>query len=259
MEEQKIKHRYFLHLAYNGKNYHGWQIQDNAHSVQAELNKALSLILREDIYIVGCGRTDTGVHARDFYAHFDSSKKFSNIERKKWIHKLNRFLRDDIVIYDMLPVKEDASSRFHATARTYKYYINRIKDPFTTDTSYYLYGDFDLDRAKKACNVLYEYEDFSCFSKSGTQTKTNNCKIQFAQWEEVGNKLIFTVKADRFLRNMVRAIVGTMVEIGHSKIDIDDFRKIIESKNRSAAGFSVPGQALFLEKIDYPEDIFIKE
>ncbi|MBI9035978.1 MAG: tRNA pseudouridine(38-40) synthase TruA [Bacteroidales bacterium] len=258
MEEQQKKNRYFIHLSYNGKNFHGWQIQNNAHTVQAELNKAFSLILREEIYTLGCGRTDTGVHARNFYAHFDTTKELSIKDRQNLTHKLNRYLRDDLVIYSIIPVHADSNTRFDATARTYKYYINQIKDPFATELSYFLHGEFDIHAANEACKILFEYEDFTCFSKSGTQTKTNNCKIKFAQWEKQGDSLLFTIKADRFLRNMVRAIVGTMIDIAQHKITLKEFRKIIEQKNRSNAGYSVPGHALFLEKIDYPEEIFIK-
>jgi tRNA pseudouridine38-40 synthase len=252
----KDKLRYFLHLAYNGRNYFGWQIQKNANTVQAEVNKAVSAIFKEEINVVGCGRTDTGVHARDFYAHFDLSKKLKQHEIKKSIKSLNGYLPDDIVIFDIIPVLKEANARFNAISRTYKYNIVSQKDPFNDQFAYVCFYDLDMDKMNKAATILFEYDDFTSFSKVNTQVKTNFCKIMEAHWERSGDMLTFTIIADRFLRNMVRAIVGTLIDVGRNKLSVSDFRKVIEQKERSAAGFSVPAHGLFLHKVAYPEDIF---
>jgi len=241
--------RYFIKLAYKGTNYHGWQIQENAHTVQAELNEKMSLMLGESINLVGCGRTDTGVHAREFYAHFEISKKLN--ELRDLTFRLNGFLPDDIVIYEIFKVPADFHARFDAKSRTYKYYISIQKNPFLTGQSFYFHGKLDVSKMNEACSVLFNYTDFTSFSKLHTQTKTNNCKIYKAIWKEDGDELIFTIQADRFLRNMVRAIVGTMIEIGSGKLGVQDMKRIIEAKDRSDAGFSVPAEGLFLEAVAY--------
>lgn len=249
--------RYFIKISFNGKNYFGWQIQKNAISVQALVNDALSKILRQDITVTGAGRTDTGVHAREYYAHFDSydiSEKFTS---EDLIYKLNSFLPKDISVIDIINVKADANARFDAISRTYCYYISLKKNPFNIDFAYSVYSKIDINRMNKACDILMEYTDFSCFSKSRTQTKTNNCKIFSANWNCNGEILVFSITADRFLRNMVRAITGTMLDIGYGKTSINKFRSIIEGKNRSDAGYSVPANGLFLEKIEYPKEIFL--
>ena len=251
-----LPNRYFIKLAFNGKNYHGWQMQDNALTIQSVINNALSKLLGEEINITGCGRTDTGVHAKEFYAHFDTCKNFTNDEKKRLIFKLNNFLPDDISIYEIINVKNNAHARFDAISRTYQYFISRQKDPFDNNFSYYVYGDINIDLMNEGAKILCEYEDFTSFSKLHSDVKTNNCKILNAKWVEREDKLIFTITADRFLRNMVRAIVGTLLDIGKKKISLKDFRKIIESKNRSDAGYSVPAKGLFLTKIEYPYDIF---
>lgn len=251
-----MKHRYFIKLAYNGAAYHGWQQQENALTVQQVVEESLSVLLKSDTLVTGCGRTDTGVHAREFYAHFDTQM----LDLKDQTHlkyKLNSFLPSDIVIFDIIPVKADAHARFSALSRTYQYVINTHKDPFNTAFSYYLYGDLDTDRMNEACLILHDYLDFTSFSKLHTQVKTNNCKISHAQWVKNNSSIVFTIQADRFLRNMVRAIVGTMIDIGRGKINLDDFRNIIESKNRSEAGTSVPAHALFLSRVEYPGAIFV--
>lgn len=249
--------RYFIKISYNGKNYFGWQIQKNATSVQAFINDALSKILREEIKVTGAGRTDTGVHAKEYFAHFDCKPLADRFITNDLVFRLNSFLPKDIAIHDILPVANNCNARFDAISRTYRYYISKSKNPFKIDFSYSVFSAIDLDSMNNACNILFEYNDFSCFSKSKTKTKTNNCKIYFAEWKESEDQLIFTITADRFLRNMVRAIVGTMLDIGYKKIGLDDFRKIIEGKNRSDAGYSVPANGLFLEKIEYPESIFL--
>lgn len=241
--------RYFIKFAYNGKNYFGYQIQPNAASVQETLEKALSLLLRQPIAIVGAGRTDSGVHAREMYAHFDHEEEF---ETALLVKKLNSFLPKDIVIFDFIKVHDEAHARFDATKRTYEYLIHTFKDAFINEGSWYQHQALDVEKMNEACKILFDYIDFECFSKVQTDVHTFNCKIYEAKWEQHENQLKFTVSADRFLRNMVRAIVGTMINIGIGKISLDDFRNIIESKDRSQAGFSVPAHGLYLIKVEYP-------
>lgn len=241
--------RYFIKFAYNGKNYFGYQIQPNAASVQETLEKALSLLLRQPIAIVGAGRTDSGVHAREMYAHFDHEEEF---ETALLVKKLNSFLPKDIVIFDFIKVHDEAHARFDATKRTYEYLIHTFKDAFINEGSWYQHQALDVEKMNEACKILFDYIDFECFSKVHTDVHTFNCKIYEAKWEQHENQLKFTVSADRFLRNMVRAIVGTMINIGIGKISLDDFRNIIESKDRSQAGFSVPAHGLYLIKVEYP-------
>ncbi|MGB0891379.1 MAG: tRNA pseudouridine(38-40) synthase TruA [Flavobacteriaceae bacterium] len=240
--------RYFIELSYNGKNYHGWQIQPDANSVQEELNKAISTILQEEISIVGAGRTDAGVHASQMYAHFDSDKKLT----QNHVYKFNSLLPDDIVVYKIHSVKEDAHARFDAISRSYEYKIWLGRNPFLLETTWQLYYQkLDIDLMNKAAKVLLEYEDFQCFSKVKTEVYTFICDVTLAKWKLNGNELTFHISANRFLRNMVRAIVGTLVDVGSGKTTIDEFRKIIESKNRSNAGLSVPAKALFLTEVTY--------
>ncbi len=241
--------RYFIELSYNGSKFHGWQIQNNAVTVQEILNQALSTILRSNINVVGAGRTDTGVHASYFIAHFDVEDPINDISLI--INKLNKLLPKDIAIYKLWKVKNDAHARFSAVSRTYEYRMHIVKNPFLQNLSWYYRLNLDIEKMNEAAQLLFEYSDFSCFSKSGTQVATNNCKIMYAKWQQNNSQLIFTIKADRFLRNMVRAIVGTLIEVGLGKINNDDFRNIIESKNRSKAGFSVPACGLFLTDIEY--------
>ena len=242
--------RYFIKLAYNGTNYHGWQIQDNARTVQQELNERISLMLSQEINLIGCGRTDTGVHAREFYAHFDLPDEYGEVD-KQLAFRLNAFLPEDIVIFSVFQVPSDFHARFDAKSRTYKYYISRQKDPFRTGLAYTYHAPLELKKMTDAAGILFDYEDFTSFSKLHTQTKTNICRIMEAEWEEEDRMFVFTIKADRFLRNMVRAIVGTLLEIGKGKLAVEDMKRIIEAKDRSQAGFSVPAQGLFLEKIEY--------
>ena len=245
--------RYFMELAYNGSNYHGWQIQPGAPTIQEELNKALSTLLRQDICVVGAGRTDTGVHASFYIAHFDTEIHIPHIDQL--VYKLNRLTGKDIAISRIYSVSPEMHARFSAISRTYKYYINKEKDPFTCAFAWKVHPLPDIHLMNKACKVLFDYTDFTSFSKLHTDVKTNNCTIMQAHWEDTGKQLIFTIKANRFLRNMVRAIVGTMLEIGQGKITEQELRTIIESKNRCNAGTSVPGHALFLCDIEYPTNI----
>lgn len=244
--------RYFIRLSYKGTAYHGWQIQPNAITVQGELNRALSTVLNQAINTIGAGRTDTGVHASYFVAHFDV-KKETIIDEDKLCFKLNRFLPKDIALQKIFLVDNEAHTRFDALSRTYQYFITRNKCPFNTDSHWHYIHDLDVAKMNEACGVLFDFIDFTSFSKLHTDAKTNNCKIYKAFWEEKNDELIFTVKADRFLRNMVRAIVGTLLEVGRGKMTLQGFRDVIESKSRSNAGTSVPGHALFLCEIEYPE------
>jgi tRNA pseudouridine38-40 synthase len=241
--------RYFIEFAYKGTNYHGWQYQPNAISVQETLNKVFSTLLQEEIEIVGAGRTDTGVHASQMFGHFDSDKEIDLLKLKQ---RANSFLPKDIAIFRIISVHEDAHARFDATSRTYHYYITNQKDVFTTETVWYNHQVLDVEAMNEACHILFEHIDFECFSKTHTDVHTFNCKITEANWRKENNQLIFTITADRFLRNMVRAIVGTMVDIGTHKITKQDLVTIIEGKDRRKAGFSVPAQGLFLSKITYP-------
>ena len=249
-----MKNRYFIILSYFGKNYHGWQIQPNASSIQETLNAALSKLFREPIYCAGAGRTDTGVHASYYVAHFDCLLQIEN-KGNDWIYKINCILPDDIAVKKIIKVSSDKHARFDAISRTYNYFITTIKDPFYSETSYFFNRNLDVDLMNKACELLMQHSDFTSFSKLHTDTKTNNCKLYEANWEQKENKIIFTIKADRFLRNMVRAIVGTMLEIGTHKISLEDFSNIIESKNRSNAGKSIDAKGLFLSEIEYPHEI----
>lgn len=244
-----IKLRYFIHFSYFGKNYHGWQVQPDAITVQEELTKALSLLLKNQIEVVGAGRTDSGVHAKEMYAHFDFPEA---INSKDLVKKLNSFLPKDIAVFNVFRVGDDVHARFDATQRTYEYHIHLQKDPFKEDFSWYSYKNLDVEQMNRACEVLFKYNDFQCFSKSNTDVFTYNCNIYQAFWKQEANQLVFTISADRFLRNMVRAIVGTLIGVGLHKISIEEFEEIIKSKNRSKAGFSVPAHGLYLVKVEYP-------
>ena len=246
--------RYFIYLAYNGENYCGWQIQPNGISVQETIEKALATLLRTPTPITGAGRTDAGVHARMMAAHFDSD---SEPDLSTLANKLNSLLPKYIAIYKIVEVKPDAHARFDATSRLYRYYVTTRKDPFLYNLKYKVFGKLDIAAMNACTKILFEYEDFTSFSKLHTDVKTNNCTIMLAQWEQQGEDYIFTIKANRFLRNMVRSIVGTLLEAGRGKIGTDEMRRIIEAKDRCAAGTSVPGHALFLEEIEYNNDIFI--
>ena len=243
--------RYFIHLSYNGKNYCGWQIQPNGISVQQKIEEALTVLLRVSTPIVGAGRTDAGVHAEAMVAHFDcEDAKIPDTAQLS--EKLNRILPQDIVISHIRQVHENAHARFDATSRKYKYYLSTQKNPFRHELTYKIHGKPDLAKMNLAAQQLFNYTDFTSFSKLHTDVKTNNCKIMHAQWEQVGSEYVFTIQADRFLRNMVRAIVGTLLDVGRGKISVEDFCRIIETKDRGKAGGSVPGHALFLVDVTYP-------
>ncbi|MBE0646705.1 MAG: tRNA pseudouridine(38-40) synthase TruA [Bacteroidales bacterium] len=250
--------RYFIQLAYDGTRYHGWQIQNNARTVQQVLSDACSIILKEPVKLTGCGRTDTGVHAREFYAHFDIPLVLNEQECNKLTYQLNGYLETDIAIYSVFEVKPRVHARFSAKSRTYAYMISRKKDPFQVNHTYFFFGDIDTERMNKGADFLLEVSDFTSFSKVNTDTKTNICRVTHARWEEYDGRLVFTIRADRFLRNMVRAIVGTLMELGKGKLTFDEFRQIVASMNRSDAGESVPAKGLSLIAVEYPDEIRMK-
>jgi len=248
--------RYFIKLSYQGTHYHGWQIQPNALTIQETLETDLGLLLMEEVRLTGCGRTDAGVHAREFYAHLDSEKEML-LKESKFLFRINNKLPEDIVINEILPVGPEAHARFNAISRTYEYRIQRTKQAFGQDTAHYIFGQLDIPGMQQSAELLLKYRDFTSFSKVDTDTKTNDCRIIRAEWIEENDLLVFTITADRFLRNMVRAIVGTLLEVGYGKLDSDGFRSIIEAKNRSAAGTSTPAKGLSLTHVEYPPEIFL--
>ncbi len=244
--------RYFIQLSYNGTHFCGWQIQPDSPSVQEELNKALSTLLRQEILVVGAGRTDTGVHAKQMFAHFEST---IDIDVEDLAFRLNRLLVPDIAIQNITTVDADAHARFSATSRSYQYFVSAKKDPFLVDWSWQIERKLNLEAMNNCAKALLGEQDFSCFSKSKTQTKTNLCTVETAFWEEKEGLLIFNITANRFLRNMVRAIVGTLVDVGLNKLDYNGFVSIIEQKNRENAGLSAPAKGLYLTQVKYPETI----
>ncbi len=241
--------RYFVELQFHGKNFHGWQIQPNAPTIQSELNKKLSLIVHEAIETVGAGRTDSGVHARYFVAHFDTGEELPDLP--KLVSKLNSFLHEDIYILNIYPVPNDMHARFSAVSRTYKYYISTHKDVFKKDLAWQLFYDLKMDLMNSGAEEIVKHSDFTSFSKHHTDVKTNTCKIHSSQWTREGNMLIYSITADRFLRNMVRSIVGTLINMGRKKLSLDDLIEIINAKDRSKAGESAPAHGLFLYDIKY--------
>lgn len=248
--------RYFLKLSFQGAAYHGWQIQPSDVSVQETIERALSMVLRHDTPITGAGRTDAGVNAMTMYAHFDVEQPVDDIDRLK--RSLNGILPGDIAIHDIIPVAADAHARFDATSRTYRYFAHTAKSPSLAATSWQCNPHLDFELMNEAAQRLLSYEDFTSFSKLHTDVKTNICHVTHAQWERCPsldtavNQWAFTITADRFLRNMVRAIVGTLVDVGSHKITVDEFCRIIEKKDRCAAGTSMPAHALFLWNVTYP-------
>ncbi|MVN90757.1 tRNA pseudouridine(38-40) synthase TruA [Mucilaginibacter aquatilis] len=258
--------RYFLELAYDGTRYHGWQVQPNAMSVQQKLNEALAVLLRQPVETIGAGRTDTGVHAKQLFAHLDVpvidlpaeaaveevSKQNTKGRNSLRLESLNALLPHDIAVKQIIPVHADAHARFDATQRSYEYHMHFDKDPFKQNNSWQVKGELDVEAMNHAAAIIMEYTDFSCFSKSNTQVFTNNCKVVRAQWLRSKDGLVFHISADRFLRNMVRAIVGTCMMVGRHEIEPEGIRSIIESKNRSNAGTSVPACGLYLTEVRYP-------
>jgi len=240
--------RYFIEISYQGKNYHGWQSQPDANSIQEEINKAISIVLQEDIIVLGAGRTDTGVHASQMFAHFDTDKELEG----NYIFKFNSVLPEDVVIHNLKKVSADSHARFDALSRSYEYKIWLGRNPFLLDSTWQIhYQKLDVDAMNAAALILLEYKNFQAFSKVKTEVKTFNCDVTKAKWIQKGDELTFHISANRFLRNMVRAIVGTLVDVGKGKINEEDFRNIILSRDRSNAGLSVPAKGLFLTEIIY--------
>jgi tRNA pseudouridine38-40 synthase len=246
--------RYFIRFSYDGTNYHGWQFQPNAVSVQEVMTNVLQKLFGPDTSITAAGRTDTGVHAKTMYAHFDAPHPVE--DRKAFAKKLDIMMPADITVYDVLPVHSDAHARYDANSRTYEYWIGFHKDPFNSKFYTKMYRPMDFEAMNKVAKCLFDYQDFTCFSKTNTDVKSNNCCIKKAYWEQRGQYWVFTIQADRFLRNMVRAIVGTLMEVGWGKMDEAGFRAVVESKDRCKAGTSVCAQGLFLTDVTYPEEIF---
>ena len=249
--------RYFIHLAYNGANYNGWQTQPGLPTVQQTLEGGLSTLLRQSVGVVGCGRTDTGVHASDFYAHFDveeggGESTGGRMLPANLVFKLNNLLPSDIVIYDIVPVADNAHARYDAVARTYQYHVSDRRLPFRQGQYCRIYYRPDIDKMNEAARVLMEYEDFTSFAKLHTQVKTNICHLTQAEWREEEDGWVFTIRSNRFLRNMVRSVTGTLLDVGRGKLTIDGLREIVERRDRCAAGVSMPACGLFLTKVEYP-------
>lgn len=247
--------RYFIYLEFDGSAYSGWQIQPHSPSVQQTLEEALALFLRQNVSVTGAGRTDAGVHASEMVAHFDLDEP----QDCGWMRgKLNGILPQDIAVHRIVPVKADAHARFDATARTYKYYVTLNKSAFNRNYSWFLPNEPDFEMMNRAAEILMKTVDFTSFSKLHTDTRTNDCHVTEAGWEMLPDgRWVFTITADRFLRNMVRAIVGTLMELGRGRLTIDGFQRIIDSKDRCSAGDSAPAQGLFLYKIVYPDNLFV--
>lgn len=246
--------RWFLYLSYNGTAYHGWQMQPNGISVQEVLERSLATLLREPVPVTGAGRTDSGVHARLMVAHFDTEPELPD----SFVQRMNSILPRDIAVHEVKAVVSDAHARFDATARYYEYHVHTFKNVFAEHRSVRLMHIPDYERMNKAAEVLMEYTDFTSFSKLHTDARTNNCRLLTARWEPSPEGWVFTIGADRFLRNMVRSIVGTLLEIGYGRMDADGLRRVIEACDRCKAGVSMPAHGLYLTRIDYPENIFLK-
>jgi tRNA pseudouridine38-40 synthase len=249
-----MKKRYFIELSFKGTAYHGWQKQPNVKTVQDEVESALTLLLKEPVITVGAGRTDAGVHARFFTAHIES-EAFDPASASRFIYSINSILPADIVIRDIYPVNADAHARFSALSRIYEYRINRGKDPFDAGFSWHYPFPLDLKKMNQAAEILLHTEDFGSFCKYHSQAKTTRCKVLSAGWTAEENRFVFTIEADRFLRNMVRAIVGTLIEVGREKVTVERFREIILAGDRKAACRSVPAMGLSLVKISYPATV----
>lgn len=245
--------RYFLELAYQGRVFHGWQRQPEAVSVQEKVEDALSVLTQQSIEVVGAGRTDAGVHARQLFAHFDSEQELG----KELVFKMNSMLPKEIAIKAVHKMRPQAHARFDALSRSYEYYVIQEKDPFAFGAAYWVKRELDMDKMNRAAELMLGYRDFKCFSRSRTDVRTYNCKLEHAFWEERTDMLVFKIKADRFLRNMVRAIVGTLLEMGLGRMEVEQMHQIIQSKDRTRAGASAPAHGLYLTKVEYPKELFI--
>lgn len=246
--------RYFVYIMFDGTPFHGWQVQPNAPSVQEEVEKALQTLMQDEVPIVGAGRTDTGVHAKEMVFHFDCE---NNWEKSEFMHRMNSLLPKSIAVYDFRTVKNDFHARFDASSRTYRYLISQRKNPFYLNRAHQFNQKLDVEAMNRAAAELLGTYDFSCFSKAHTQTFTNICELTQAKWTKENDVLVFQISANRFLRNMVRAIVGTLIEVGLGKRKVEEMKPLIESKNRSNAGSSVPAAGLYLHKIEYPQAGFL--
>ena len=244
--------RYFIELSYDGTSFVGWQRQPSGNSVQSCLEDALSILFRKPLSIVGAGRTDAGVHAHQLFAHVDIDEHID----QDLTFRLNKLLPKEIAVRNIIAVAQDAHARFDAVSRSYRYHITTQKNPFLQKRSYQFAKPLDVELMNQAAKILIDHEDFKCFSKSKTDVKTYICDIHYAHWQQDGSELVFFIQANRFLRNMVRAIVGTLIEVGLKKISITDFEAILASRDRSQAGYSVPAHGLYLEKVNYPKHIF---
>lgn len=243
--------RYFLEVAYKGTNYSGFQIQENAGSIQEQVEKALATFFREKITLTGSSRTDTGVHALQNFFHFDFEGDIADRSR----YNINAILPRDIVLKGIYRVGPSAHCRFDAVSREYRYYIYREKDPFTDDRAYYFPYTLDRDKLEAAAALILQYTDFTTFSKRNTQVKSYLCTIEYSVWSMENDKLVYAVKANRFLRGMVRGLVGTMVQVGRGKLTVEQFKEILQSKDNRRADFSAPGHGLFLFRVNYPVSI----
>lgn len=246
--------RFMIQLSYNGHGFHGWQRQNNAPSIQQEIEEKLTTVFRIKTAIVGCGRTDTGVHATQYFAHFETDHEFN---AKDLTHKLNSMLPVGIAVQRIFPISNDGHARFSATKRSYEYRITKVKNPFATDLAYRFNLPLDLERMNKACIMMLGEQDFGCFCKANADNHTNICNVSEAKWTESDNMLVFQISANRFLRNMVRAVVGTMLEIGQDRMSLADFQAVLDSKDRTYAGPSVPPHGLYLTAVEYPSEIFL--
>lgn len=247
--------RFFLEISYNGTAYHGWQVQPNAHTVQAELTEKLSVLLKHEINLVGSGRTDTGVHCRQQFAHFDTNRELDDLPG--FTHKLNAFLPEDIFIARIRPVTPDAHARFSALSRTYEYWLSIRKNPLLPKLAYCFSKEVDVDKMNYAAALLLSYEDFKAFSKVHADVKHHRCDVMYARWKPKGEVWVFTIRANRFLRGMVRLITGSLLEVGTGRLGIEDFEERIKQKTRGNERFSVPAHGLYLTQVTYPKDIFM--
>ena len=245
--------RYFLDIAYNGKNYHGWQVQNNAVSVQEVINKCLSLQLQEEIFVQGSGRTDSGVHCKQQFAHFDCKEE---LHQQNFLHKINAFLPNDIVINNVLKVKEDAHARFSALARSYQYHVVLKKNPFNVDFTYKLVHSPNVEQMNQAAEILTKYQDFEYFCKSNSGNEHFLCDVTNAYWQQENDVLVFYIQANRFLRGMVRLITGALLEVGFEKLSLSEFENLLKNKPKRKSKYAVPPEGLFLTKVLYPKEIW---
>ena len=253
--------RFFLEVSYKGTNYSGFQVQENAHTIQAEIEKAIKVLLREEVSLTGSSRTDAGVHAVQNFFHFDIVKPEGSLVKndgyRQFVYNMNAILPADIAVKNLVEVADDAHCRFDAVSREYNYYISRAKDPFLRERSFFFPYKLDKEKMEEAADIVMKYEDFTSFSKRNTQVRSFICRIEKSQWVWKDSYCIYNVKANRFLRGMVRALTATMLKVGRGRISIDQFREVIEAKDCTKASFAVPPDGLFLVSVSYPAEIFL--